>query len=100
LLLACNSNPDNSTLGLSVNLDTSRWYRLETYDNHSIPAVREFTVIRGTSSVAAYTDFGQSAWACTSQTEALFSTQRSAEQYIEEHPKTKVIGPDGKEISS
>ena len=99
LLLACNSNPDNSTLGLTVNLDASRWYRLETYDNRGTPAIREFTVIRGTSSVAAFPDYGQSAWACISQTEAIFSAQRLAILFKEAYPKYKVIGPDGKEIS-
>jgi len=99
LLLACNSNPDNNTLGVTVNLNASRWYRLETYDDRSTPGVREFSVIRGTFSVTAFTDYGQSAWACANQTEALFSAQRSAELYKESHPKYKVIGPGGKEIS-
>jgi len=99
LLLACNSSPDNSTLGLTVDLDASRWYRLETYDNRGTPALRKFTVTRGTSSIAAFTDYGQNAWACSNQTEALFSAQRLAFLFKTSHPKVQVSGPDGKEIS-
>jgi hypothetical protein len=90
LLLACNSDADNKPNGQAMTLDPARWYRVETYDTRAEPAVREFSAVRGTLTITAYNDHGQSAWACTSEAEALFSAQRSAEIYQESHPHEKV----------
>ena len=98
LLLACNSNPENITDGLPANLDTSRWYRVEIYNENSSPPKKQFSVRRGPGSVTAYADHGESAWACTNQAEALFSATRQAQYFKESHPAYKVIGPDGNEV--
>ena len=99
LLLACNSTPDNEDVGQATPLQPDRWYRLETFDERTSPPSRAFSVVSGTLTISAYEEYGENAWACSSQAQAAFSAERLARLYKESHPDNQVIGPDGQEIT-
>jgi len=98
LLLACNSEPMNNQAGQMVNLESSRWYRVEVFDQSISPALRQFLVLQGPYWVSYSENAGKIAWACTSQESAHFSAERLAFYYKVDHPEVNVIGPDGVEI--
>ena len=93
LLIACNSGADNNLDGQTIQLNSERWYRVEVYDDRTSPPSRKFLVEKGNLSVTAYLDHGEFAWACNSQSDALFSADRLYRQYKEAHPTQQVIGP-------
>jgi hypothetical protein len=98
LLLSCNSEAMNTQAGQLVNLESSRWYRVEVFDQRISPASRQFLVLQGPYWVSFEEKTGTIAWACASQESAHFSAERLAFYYKVDHPEVSVIGPDGVEI--
>ncbi|MGV8025834.1 MAG: hypothetical protein AB2L18_04690 [Anaerolineaceae bacterium] len=98
LLLACNSEPENSTDGSTVTASAGNWYRIEEFDLRGDQKIHSFSVVQGPIQVSATEESGSQVWACGSEESAYFSASRLAEYFKKSHPAYIVMGPYGQEI--
>ncbi|MHB8808335.1 MAG: hypothetical protein ACYC59_12280 [Anaerolineaceae bacterium] len=98
LLLACNSEPENSMDGSTVTVPAGHWYRIEEFDLRSAQKSHSFSVTQGPVQVSATEENGSQVWACRNEKSAYFSASRLAEYFKKSHPAYTVIGPSGQEI--
>jgi len=94
----CASTPVNLEDNLEVQLDPSRWYLIEEFDNRASPPKHIFRAQIGTISVNANADSGLRAWECRSESAAIAQAQLNAMGYKQNNPSHIVIGPDGQEV--
>jgi hypothetical protein len=94
----CSSVPVNLQDNLEVQLDPSRWYLIEEYDNQANPPIHIFRSQIGNISVTANAVRGLRAWECRGESEAFSQARLNAIGYKQNNPSSKVIGPDGQEV--
>jgi hypothetical protein len=94
----CASIPANAQDGVEVQLESSKWYMIEEYDNQTNPPMHVFRAQLGTISVIANATDGFRAWECPTESEAFLQAQLTALGYKRSNPPHKVIGPDGQEV--
>lgn len=90
-------NPDNE----SVELLSTKWYRIEDFDNSLSPPVHRFFVQQGPRTVSANEIRGQRAWECINEfaarTKAIEAAKGFKAEKKEEGLAVLVYGPDGTE---